>query len=157
MKEALTLVGADEDALSAAVRKQYGLIRYKEALQNIHFPLSKENCIDAHKRLAFDEFVRFSALVRTMKENRKIEINNYRITDFFACEKLKASLPYKLTGAQEKVYGEICRDLASDTLMSRMIQGDVGSGKTVVAAFPDSEMAEIYRNMTKDVLRECEE
>ena len=133
MKEALTLVRADEDPLPSAARKQYDLIKYKDALQNIHFPLSKENCIDAHKRLAFDEFVRFSALVRTMKENRKIEVNNYRVTDFSVCEQLIKSLPYKLTGAQQKVYREICHDLSSDTLMSRMIQGDVGSGKTVVA------------------------
>ncbi len=133
MKEALTLVDAGEDTLSSSVRKQYNLIRYKDALQNIHFPLSKENCIDAHRRLAFDEFVRFSALVRTMKENRQTEKNNYRITDFSVCESLIGSLPYSLTGAQKRVFDEICHDLSSDTLMSRMIQGDVGSGKTVVA------------------------
>ena len=133
VREALPLVAREDDYLASNIRNKYKLLKHFDAVKAIHFPLTKEECIEAHRRLAFDEFVRFSALIRSMKEKRGIDPNGYRVEDFSDCDKLIASLPYKLTGAQLRVFEEIKKDMGSDALMSRMIQGDVGSGKTIIA------------------------
>ncbi len=133
VKEALPLIAQEEDYLSRNIRNEYKLLKHSDALQHIHFPVSKDDCIEAHRRLAFDEFVRFGALIRSMKEKRGIDPNRYRVDDFSACDELIGSLPYTLTGAQLRVFDEIRQDMSSDRLMSRMIQGDVGSGKTIIA------------------------
>lgn len=133
VKEALPLVAAEEDYIKAADRTKLGMLKRFDALTNIHFPPSKEACISAHRRLVFDEFVSFMAHVRVMKQNRAVDPNRYVINDFSDCDELVQSLPYQLTGAQMNVFREIMDDLAGPKLMSRMIQGDVGSGKTIVA------------------------
>lgn len=133
VREALTLCGHDDDFLKAGDRARLGLMSERDALQTIHFPVSKEACIEAHKRIVFDEFAVFAASVKLLKSSRNTAPNAYVCDDFSACEELISKLPYELTGAQLKVFEEIKADLSGDTIMSRMIQGDVGSGKTIVA------------------------
>lgn len=133
VREALPLFAAENDYIKASECSKLGLMKRYDALQTIHFPPSREACINAHRRLVFDEFVSFMVHVRIMKENRNIEPNGYVINDFTDCDSLISSLPYKLTGAQLRVFDEIKNDLSGPGLMSRMIQGDVGSGKTIVA------------------------
>lgn len=133
VREGLTLVDDSDDYLKLSDRRKYGLIKYSDAVRQIHFPVSKEACLEAHSRLAFDEFVKFMALVRNMNESRVKEENGFPVTDFSDCEELVRSLPYELTKAQYNVFKEIMNDLSGPGLMSRMVQGDVGSGKTIVA------------------------
>ncbi len=133
VREALPIINSEEDPVKLRDRNKYGLIKLSDAYEQIHFPTSKENCVEAHKRLVFDEFVTFMAVVRSMKENRVKELNSHVISDFDSCNDLISKLPYPLTNAQVKVFNEIKSDLSGKHLMSRMIQGDVGSGKTIIA------------------------
>ena len=133
VREAFASFDLGSDSMPASKRQELGLISRREALHNIHFPVSKEQCIAAHKRLSFDEFAAFCANIRLMRESSEAEPNRYRITDFTVMERIISSLPYELTKAQMNVLEEIKQDMSSDRLMSRMIQGDVGSGKTIVA------------------------
>lgn len=132
IREALPAL-TGQDYLKSSQLKQFNLIKQKDALEAIHFPESKQSCIDAHKRLAFDEFAQFLIRVRCLKQSRN-EVNNlFIVNDFSICDKIVKNLKYALTSAQLKVLNEIKSDLSGKTAMSRMIQGDVGSGKTIVA------------------------
>lgn len=133
VRQALFEVELSDDYLSARECSDLGLIRQRNALENIHFPVSKESCLEAHRRIAFDEFVGFMATVRTLKDGRRSQVNNYPVTDFSVCDELRSSLPYELTDAQNEVINDIFTDMSSPLAMSRMVQGDVGSGKTIVA------------------------
>lgn len=123
-----------KDYLRKRIVKEYGLMNYKNALQEIHFPKDMKNMKEARKRLAFDEFFQFTLALRTLKNKKSQWLNGFhiksetRITDFIN------SLPYKLTNGQVKVWKEIEKDLQSQISMNRLIQGDVGSGKTILAA-----------------------
>ncbi len=132
MKEALALT-EEKDYLPASVRSELGLMKRNDALRHIHFPITRDDCLEAHKRLAFDEFAAFMALVRRMKEKRIALKSSFRIDSFDVCDRVIASLSYSLTDAQLRVFEEIRKDLSSEFVMSRMIQGDVGSGKTIIA------------------------
>ncbi|MBR0152596.1 MAG: ATP-dependent DNA helicase RecG, partial [Lachnospiraceae bacterium] len=88
---------------------------------------------DARRRLVFDEFYRFCLYLRGLKEDRTHTVSEFVIRDFALPERVKEALPYQLTGAQEKVWEEIRKDLSGGSVMNRLIQGDVGSGKTVLA------------------------
>lgn len=133
IKEALSQVTFEKDRFSAAFRKENDFLKHEEAVKIIHFPNSREEASKARRRLAFEEFVDFLTSVRRMKDERKTEKNNYPIKDFSCCEKLIASLPFEMTGGQIAAWNEIKRDLAGDNLMMRLVEGDVGSGKTIVA------------------------
>ncbi|MCR5331938.1 MAG: ATP-dependent DNA helicase RecG [Lachnospiraceae bacterium] len=105
----------------------------KQALSGIHFPKTREEFAYARKRLVFDEFTGFMTNVRMLREARVRQANIHRITDFSVWDDIKARLSYELTGAQEKVLEELKKDFTGQYAASRMIQGDVGSGKTIVA------------------------
>lgn len=121
------------DYLPDIVKKRAGLIDYYKAVKTVHFPTDKECVIEARKRLIFDEFFIFLMALRSFKDNSEIVDNNYIIKDFNVSDKLIESLPYKLTDAQLKVIGEIRNDMSSKKVMNRLVQGDVGCGKTIVA------------------------
>ncbi|MBE5935417.1 MAG: ATP-dependent DNA helicase RecG [Lachnospiraceae bacterium] len=116
-------------------RKKYDLIEYKKAVKNIHFPKNKEDLIEARHRLVFDEFFMFILALAKLKEDKTIAVNNFNINNG---NKIKdefiKKLPYTLTGAQLRTIEEVIKDLESNKSMNRLIQGDVGSGKTVVSA-----------------------
>lgn len=121
------------EVLPEDLRMKYGLAEYNYALRGIHFPEDKEVYFHARKRLVFEEFLAFILSLRRLKDSNQQMENNYVMDVDEKVEKLIGELPFSLTGAQRKVWGEIAGDLASDTVMSRLVQGDVGSGKTIVA------------------------
>ena len=123
-----------EDYLPKSIIKKYKLISHKAALKDIHFPKNKEKIMIARRRLIFDEFFMFSLALRSLKENKKVWDNDFVIKPSKQCEMLEKNLPYELTNAQKKVWKEIQKDLVSTQVMNRLVQGDVGSGKTVIAA-----------------------
>lgn len=114
---------------------QENLIPLAEALEQIHFPASLERLAAARRRLAFDEFLELQ-LGALMKRAARKEVSGSRPIGRHAglVRLFLDSLPFRLTGAQQRAIDQILADLDSKSPMSRMLQGDVGSGKTVVAA-----------------------
>jgi len=124
-----------EDFLPKKTIKDQKLTALSDALNSIHFPKSKNDVTKAKKRLAFDELF----LIQLASQLRKMNWQKTKIAPKMKVdnEKLKAfveKLPFKLTGAQNKAIGELLSDLKKDTCANRLLEGDVGSGKTVVAA-----------------------
>ena len=122
-----------EDKLPLKFRKENDLMKLSEAIRTIHFPKNKQEALYARRRLVFDEFVEFLTSLRQLQVNKAEEINRYVIKECTECEKLISELPFELTGDQKKTFSDIKKDMSSAQLMSRMIEGDVGSGKTVLA------------------------
>ena len=121
------------DYLPLEIRKRYDLILRKKAIQEIHFPESKEAYIQARKRLVFDEFFLFALALNQMKKGKGRKASPYVMEHVEKTEKLMEKLPFSLTGGQLRTWQEICGDMSSGTVMNRLIQGDVGSGKTIVS------------------------
>ena len=121
------------EILPEAVRERYGLSEINEALQRIHFPQSAQNLARARDRLVFDEFFRFILAIRRQKDKNALLRADRPLTDNDLPDRLLASLPYSLTGAQMRAFEEIRKDLTGPFVMNRLLQGDVGSGKTILA------------------------
>lgn len=119
--------------LPGSFRSRYELAEANYAIRNIHFPESRHHMLLARKRLVFDEFFFFMLSVRELKEQKKKSRNHFSFSEKAAGQKLLESLPYRLTDAQLRTLGDIYQDMQSDHLMNRLVQGDVGSGKTIVA------------------------
>ncbi len=128
------------EILPLPLRKRHTLIDRQQAINEIHYPSSEAHRQAAQRRLAFDEFFLLSLGMEMRKDNRTsqkgilFEINRQQANDNSLLKKFVESLPFGLTNAQERVFKEICEDMQSQRVMNRLIQGDVGSGKTVVAA-----------------------
>ncbi len=121
--------------LPSGTRQAYSLAEYNYAVSQIHFPKDFETLAQARRRLVFDEFFLFILYMQLQKEQgQKIE-NVYRFREEDLIGPLLEKLPYQLTNAQLRVLGEIQKDLHKPQIMQRLIQGDVGSGKTIVAFF----------------------
>ncbi|MCI5869386.1 MAG: ATP-dependent DNA helicase RecG [Dorea sp.] len=133
VKQALDGLDLTKDILPYELRIKYGLAEYHYAVRGIHFPEDKEVFYHARERLVFEEFLEFILSLRKLKEKNEKLPNEYVIEPKKEVSEFIANLPYELTGAQKRVWREISDDMASDTAMSRLIQGDVGSGKTIVA------------------------
>lgn len=118
---------------------KYGLAEYNYAVRGIHFPEDKEVFYHARERLVFEEFLEFILSIRRLKEKNERLDNNYPMQSRPEVQKFLENLPFELTGAQQKVWKEIEKDLGSDKTMSRLVQGDVGSGKTIVAVLAADE------------------
>ncbi len=122
------------DLLPEEVRSEFGLMEIFPAIEKIHYPDDRENIDICRKRLAFDELLTFQYLVFRRKERkRKIRKEHNFEKPGKLTEKFYSSLPFKLTSGQTEVISEIFSDLQSKQPMSRLLQGDVGCGKTVVA------------------------
>ncbi len=134
--EATPAVEQLEDPLPDLLLNQYGLIVLKEAITHIHFPPDRQSLSDARRRLVFDEFF---YLQLGFLQRRQQEKESEKAAFFTPQGKIIAQfnqlLPFQLTGAQQKVIAEILQDLQSSVPMNRLVQGDVGSGKTIVAVF----------------------
>ena len=115
------------------LKERYGLADVNYALKAIHFPKNKEELLVSRKRLVFDEFLLFILSVRRMKEKAEETPNCFPVKETWLTEEVIERLPYSLTNAQLNAWHEIERDLAGRTMMSRLVQGDVGSGKTILA------------------------
>ncbi|MBQ2899396.1 MAG: DEAD/DEAH box helicase, partial [Oscillospiraceae bacterium] len=133
MKTALENCGhLIKETLSTAVLKKYDLCSKAEAIRNIHFPSGPADLEKAKRRLIFEEFLGFTLGMSLAKgKNRKAEGNAF---EDMSTEEFAGSLGFELTGAQKRVIAECKKDMCSSVPMSRLIQGDVGSGKTAVAA-----------------------
>ena len=120
------------DIIPPSVLRTYSLCPLEFAIKNIHFPADLNSLEIAKKRLVFEEFFILQTTLRKMKisaeKKQGIRFTDKDITPFLS------SLPFTLTNAQKKVTDEILSDLSSGTVMNRLVQGDVGSGKTVIAA-----------------------
>lgn len=115
------------------IRTRNHLCEYNFALQNIHYPQDSESCIQARNRLVFDEFLFFILGMKVGKENTARISSSCILRHTEYIEQLLDGLPYELTEAQKKTVREIRADMESGYAMQRLIQGDVGSGKTIVA------------------------
>jgi ATP-dependent DNA helicase RecG len=127
--------GGLADFLPDTIRERCGLISLRQAILKAHYPADYADQNLARQRLAFDELFMLQLGVLSKKKEwqedqpgHKFSIDDEKLSRFIS------KLPFKLTAAQSKVTGEICGDLRRDVPMSRLMQGDVGSGKTVVAA-----------------------
>lgn len=117
------------------VIQQNNLMSRSDALIQMHFPDNEETLKKALSRIAFDEFLEFLIKIRQLKEDTVKQENLYKINDEAIAKKdcFIAGLPFSLTQGQSDAVKDICSDMSSDHVMNRLIQGDVGSGKTVVA------------------------
>ena len=132
IRQALAVCDVPEEIIPEDVRNEYGILPAQRAYYAIHEPNSMEEAELAKKRLVFEEFFIFSAGVALMRASRTgkhtAPWENTDLALFYA------SLPFRLTGAQSRAIEEIRQDLAKGVPMNRLVQGDVGSGKTMVAA-----------------------
>lgn len=115
------------------IRQEYGLCEYNYAVRQIHFPDSYEALEIAKRRLIFDELFMLRLALLQLKSSRFNEKKGFRVPPAPDEEALRKSFGFSLTGAQERTWREIQEDLDSDKAMNRLVQGDVGSGKTAVA------------------------
>ena len=132
VRQALAVCDPPEEVLPSEIRDAYGILPAEQAYYAIHEPETMAQAEQAKKRLIFEEFFIFSAglsLMRAARAEKKIApYTNVDLTPFLN------GLPFALTGAQGRAVEEICRDLQKGAPMNRLVQGDVGSGKTMVAA-----------------------
>lgn len=135
-----TCLRAVEDPMPTEIQSRYGLMGLSTALRQVHFPDTLEQAQAARRRLVFDELFFLQARLALLRaqykqqaalhgQSRQLIRHPDRSTQQFL-----ENLPFQLTGAQQRVFGEICGDLASVEPMYRLLHGDVGSGKTVIAA-----------------------
>lgn len=141
VQQALLQRQMEREYLPEELRSRYELAEYNYAIEHIHFPADKKELLHARKRLVFDEFLFFLLSVRRLKEKRQDLKSRYIIPKSPEVDRLLAALPYELTGAQKKVLEEVRKDLESGLVMNRLVQGDVGSGKTIVAVLALLETA----------------
>lgn len=119
--------------LPEEIRERYQLADANYAIRTVHFPKNMQELLTARKRLVFDEFLLFVLAIQLLKEKTEEAPNTFSMKPVWTTEEIIEGLPYDLTGAQKNVWHEIERDLSGHKLMSRLVQGDVGSGKTVIA------------------------
>jgi ATP-dependent DNA helicase RecG len=123
------------DPMPAEILTCYNLMGLREALRQIHFPENRQLATTARERLVFDELFYVQLRLGLMRQQYKRTVKGLSLTykEGGYAEQLRKLLPFDLTGAQKRVLAEIGQDIASDEPMYRMLQGDVGSGKTIVA------------------------
>ncbi len=125
--------GKIRDIIPEKIRDKYMLLTAEEAICAVHMPESFDNFEGARRTLAFEEFLILQTGVATAKQYKNVR-NAHHILDVKCIKEFAEGLPYKLTNAQKRVINEISADIRKNVPMNRLVQGDVGSGKTVVAA-----------------------
>lgn len=136
MRQALDDAKADlPETLPASIRKEYKLLDLPDALEGVHFPQDAAHAKQARRRFVYEELLLFQMKIQALRKTRKQQEHGIEIHyDLKKVRQFIQSLPYELTQAQKKVVNEISRDLLIPERMNRLLQGDVGSGKTVVSA-----------------------
>lgn len=132
MKTALDELGEIEETLDDEIMRKYSLISLDKAIKNIHFPNSADDYLPARKRLIFEELLTLQLGLLKLKSNKKSE-TALVIKDDYSGE-FEKLLPFNLTNAQKRTISECLQDMKSKYPCNRLVQGDVGSGKTAVAA-----------------------
>ncbi len=135
MREALTAAAEVADAVPHPLARAKSFTNKTEAIRNVHFPPSLATAEHALRRLAYEELLVFQAALalqrRTIKDAKGFNFKTGRNVE----QRIRRLFPFRFTDAQNKVVGELCRDLRSQRPMHRLLQGDVGCGKTVVAVY----------------------
>ena len=131
--EVLNEVTSGIDYLPREIKTEHSLIALKDALREIHFPKSNSTLLDARRRLVFDEFFLFALSIDILKQGRERERSSFAVEHKSTAVEFISSLNFSLTNAQKKVWEEIENDLTAGVRMNRLVQGDVGSGKTMIA------------------------
>lgn len=122
-----------KDYLPQECKEKYHLCDYDDAIHNIHFPKDFDTLTTARRRLVFDEFFSFIYHMKRLKEKEVSVKNQYIVDNHTLSEQVIRNLEYHLTKAQQNVLADIRKDITGETVMQRLVQGDVGSGKTIVA------------------------
>ncbi|WP_034452233.1 ATP-dependent DNA helicase RecG [Butyrivibrio sp. AE2032] len=133
VEKAFLNVGTIEEFVPGDVLSRLGLMDYSRALKAVHFPDNGSMLEDARRRLAYNEFLLFVIKLRLLKQTQEEAKNENPMIEVADVTRLLEQLPYKLTGAQLRAFDDIKADLSGDYVMNRLIQGDVGSGKTILA------------------------
>lgn len=133
VKQVLPIMTQSQERFREELLCKYHLIEFKKAIQQIHFPKDMDEAIEARRRLVFDEFFDFLMYLRKNRELCATLPNTYPMFETADTVRFLEKLPFPLTKDQKKVWQEIKDDLGSHTCMNRLIQGDVGSGKTILA------------------------
>lgn len=120
-------------ALPADIEKKYGLIAYRRALEEIHFPASEDAFLRARERIVFEEFFSFFVNIYELKSKMRQQVNVYPAVQKPETDTLIQKLPFSLTNAQKEALQTIRQEMSGQGVMHRLLQGDVGSGKTIVA------------------------
>ncbi|MEM7649510.1 MAG: ATP-dependent DNA helicase RecG, partial [Cyanobacteria bacterium P01_A01_bin.70] len=122
------------DPLPEAIRQEFGLVQLPVAIAHIHFPKDEAGLQEARHRLVFDEFFYLQLGLLQRRQERRQQATSVILPPTGALiDQFYANLPFAFTGAQQRVVNEILTDIQEPTPMNRLVQGDVGSGKTVVA------------------------
>ncbi|SOC35452.1 ATP-dependent DNA helicase RecG [Ureibacillus acetophenoni] len=136
MRQALDVCGGEvEETIPSHLLTKYKLIPIIEALEGVHFPVDANHSKQARRRFVYEELLQFQLRIQALRKVHKE--NEHGIAIQYDLQRLKefiSTIPFDLTNAQKRVVNEICKDLKESTRMNRLLQGDVGSGKTVVAA-----------------------
>ena len=133
ISQALQLLGEElDDPIPDFIRQEYHLCHLQFALRNIHLPTDRESAEIARRRLIFEELLMLALSLRSVRDDTYTQTS-------YVCGKADLQpffdqLPFTLTGAQQRAIDQVRQDLAKNTPMNRLVQGDVGSGKTMVAA-----------------------
>ncbi len=131
MKQALSLT--IDEFLPKDIVEQYHLFSLQKALELLHFPNNFDDIWEARQRLVFDEFLLFIVKIRTLKEKVLKKQSRIELLAVAHCQRLMEALPFSLTKSQHSCFLDIENDMESGYVMNRLIQGDVGSGKTIIA------------------------
>lgn len=133
VKMALEVMDNIPEYLPKQVLEKYGFSSYNDTLRAIHNPASRKDMVEARKRLAYEEFFFFLLTLRFLKEDLCLQENHHKMQKTKETTKLIDALPYRLTASQLRAWKEIEEDLCSGKTLNRLLQGDVGSGKTIIA------------------------
>ena len=132
-KQALESICLLDDFLPEKLRKIHDFCEYGQAVRQMHFPDSAYALKNARNRLAYQDFFEFILMMQMSKEQRVTAKNQFTFEENGIVEQIISKLPYPLTGAQKRTIDCIHNEMRGDYVMQRLIQGDVGSGKTIVA------------------------
>ncbi|MBQ9443317.1 MAG: ATP-dependent DNA helicase RecG [Lachnospiraceae bacterium] len=132
VRQALEFFPKDQDYIPEDDRQRLGLAPLSESIYGMHFPSDDKYFLLSRERIVFDEFFSFLTSMKELKEDGVEHGNDFPMIEVAEASRLAESLPYRLTGAQKKAYDDIIRDMSSGHAMNRLIEGDVGSGKTIV-------------------------
>lgn len=133
VKQALSFCAPEKEFLPENLLRAENLMDREEAVHNLHFPKDFDTLIEARRRMVFEEFFLFILGLRGQKAENDAADSDYTYIETAQVERFLEKLPYSLTNAQKKVWEEIKTDLQGKKLMNRLVQGDVGSGKTIIA------------------------
>lgn len=123
-----------EDVIPADLQLKYRLEKRQKMIHDMHFPASKKDADKARRSAIFEEFFCFQAAIQQLKKNDRTQAGQTIKYDLKKVKEFIKALPFELTNAQKRVVNEICADLLRPHQMNRLLQGDVGSGKTIIAA-----------------------